>query len=171
MYECKSRTSEGSFCFRDSILYSVVNSGTSFLAGFVIFPVLGFMAQEQGVSIADVAESGPGLAFIAYPKAIAYLPGAPFWSVLFFVTLILLGLDSQVSFAPEKSMFLHVFFTARTCPFVCSVRGCGGLRHCGRRRVLKLPASRLPERDFYCHHLLHSLPVRTANGDASKWST
>lgn len=35
-----------------------LNSATSFVAGFAIFSVLGFMAQEQGVPIAEVAESG-----------------------------------------------------------------------------------------------------------------
>ena len=38
--------------------YFVFCSGTSFLAGFVIFAVLGYMSEEQGVGIADVAESG-----------------------------------------------------------------------------------------------------------------
>jgi len=35
-----------------------LNSATSFVAGFAIFSVLGFMAREQGVPIAEVAESG-----------------------------------------------------------------------------------------------------------------
>lgn len=35
-----------------------LNSATSFIAGFAIFSVLGFMAREQGVPIAEVAESG-----------------------------------------------------------------------------------------------------------------
>jgi solute carrier family 6 GABA transporter-like protein 6/8/11/12/13 len=39
-----------------------LNSGTSFVAGFAIFSVLGFMALEQGVPIEAVAESGENVA-------------------------------------------------------------------------------------------------------------
>ncbi|XP_020314870.1 sodium- and chloride-dependent taurine transporter-like isoform X1 [Oncorhynchus nerka] len=82
-------------CYRDCLLLGGLNSGTSFVSGFAIFSVLGFMAQEQGVDIADVAESGPGLAFIAYPKAVSMMPYPTFWAILFFIMLLLLGLDSQ----------------------------------------------------------------------------
>lgn len=35
-----------------------LNSGTSFVAGFAIFSILGFMSFEQNVPISEVAESG-----------------------------------------------------------------------------------------------------------------
>lgn len=49
------------FCylsFRDCVYLCLLNSLTSFVAGFAIFSVLGFMADEQGMDISMVAESG-----------------------------------------------------------------------------------------------------------------
>ncbi|KAK2491212.1 hypothetical protein MC885_014485 [Smutsia gigantea] len=80
---------------RDCIALCFLNSATSFMAGFVVFSILGFMSQEQGVPISEVAESGPGLAFIAFPKAVTMMPLSQLWSCLFFIMLIFLGLDSQ----------------------------------------------------------------------------
>uniref|UniRef100_A0A7N8WUW9 Solute carrier family 6 member 22, tandem duplicate 2 n=1 Tax=Mastacembelus armatus TaxID=205130 RepID=A0A7N8WUW9_9TELE len=53
------------------------------------------MAKEQGVDISIVAESGPGLAFIAYPRAVALMPLPQLWAVFFFIMIIFLGLDSE----------------------------------------------------------------------------
>ncbi|KAG5837200.1 hypothetical protein ANANG_G00236770 [Anguilla anguilla] len=82
-------------CYKDCLWLCLLNSGTSVVAGFAVFSVLGFMAHEQGVAIEEVAESGPGLAFIAYPQAVAMMPLPQLWAVCFFIMIILLGLDTQ----------------------------------------------------------------------------
>ncbi|XP_029358794.1 sodium- and chloride-dependent GABA transporter 2-like [Echeneis naucrates] len=82
-------------CYRDCVYLCLLNSLTSFVAGFAIFSVLGFMAKEQGVDISMVAETGPGLAFIAYPRAVALMPLPQLWAVSFFIMIIFLGLDSE----------------------------------------------------------------------------
>lgn len=70
---------------------------TSMFAGVAIFSTLGFLAQSAGTTVDKVVASGPGLAFIAYPEAIARMPFPPAWAALFFFMLFILGLDSQVA--------------------------------------------------------------------------
>ncbi|XP_034450194.1 sodium- and chloride-dependent GABA transporter 2-like [Hippoglossus hippoglossus] len=81
-------------CYRDSLWLCVINSCTSFIAGFAVFSALGFMAQAQGIPINMVVNSGPGLAFIAFPQALAMMPLPQLWAVCFFIMLIMLGLDT-----------------------------------------------------------------------------
>lgn len=54
------------------------------------------MSFKTGLPVEQVAKAGPGLAFIAYPQALSFMPGGPFWAVIFFFMLLTLGLDSQV---------------------------------------------------------------------------
>lgn len=81
--------------FRDALLTSFINSATSFISGFVIFSVLGYMSHVSGQKIEDVATEGPGLVFDVYPAAIATMPGSVFWALIFFMMLLTLGLDSS----------------------------------------------------------------------------
>ncbi|XP_043928974.1 sodium-dependent proline transporter-like [Protopterus annectens] len=79
---------------RDTLVIAIGNCSTSFFAGFAIFSILGHMAWKKNVPVGEVAESGPGLAFIAYPEALALIPGSVFWSILFFLMLFTLGVDT-----------------------------------------------------------------------------
>lgn len=85
-------------CYRDAVMVSSINCGSSVLCGFVVFALLGHMSDVLKLPISDVAKSGPGLAFIVYPAGIAQMPVSTLWSILFFLMLITLGLDSQFAF-------------------------------------------------------------------------
>ena len=71
---------------------------TGIFAGFAVFATIGYLAAQVKESVASYASSsGPGLAFITYPEAIAHMPASSVFSVLFFLMLLALGLGTQVS--------------------------------------------------------------------------
>jgi len=82
---------------RDSLTLPFINCGTSIYAGFVIFSMLGYMSESQGVPISEVARDGPGLVFVVYPEGLATMPVAPLWATLFFFMMVTLGFSSQFS--------------------------------------------------------------------------
>eukprot|EP00127_Corallochytrium_limacisporum_P004875 Clim_evm19s191 gene=Clim_evmTU19s191 len=78
----------------NSLIVCFGNSAFSFFAGFAVFSTLGYFAVQEGVPISEVSSGGKSLAFVAFPVTLAKLPAANFFSALFFLTLILLGIDS-----------------------------------------------------------------------------
>ncbi|CAK9831516.1 Sodium- and chloride-dependent GABA transporter 1 [Anthophora retusa] len=83
-------------CYKDALITCIVNTLTCLLAGCVTFSILGHIALEQGTEVSEVVKSGPGLVFLTYPEVVLKLPRAPMWAIIFFVMLLILGIDSEV---------------------------------------------------------------------------
>jgi len=79
----------------DTLIISLTDAVTCILAGMCVFGTLGNLAHEQNQTVEQVVSSGPGLVFVAYPQALAKMPGAQLWAVIFFAMLLCLGIDSQ----------------------------------------------------------------------------
>ncbi|NEP53442.1 MAG: sodium-dependent transporter [Moorea sp. SIO3C2] len=82
---------------KDTWLTALINSGISLFAGFVVFGILGYMAGVTNSPLAELAASGPGLAFVVFPEALSLMPLPWLFSLLFFVMLLSLGIDSAFS--------------------------------------------------------------------------
>jgi len=86
----------------NAAIIGLADMGTSFVAGLAVFSTLGGMAfastmAGNPVPVEQVAKTGPSLAFVAFPYALAQLPHSAWFSVLFFGSLLLLGIDSAFS--------------------------------------------------------------------------
>eukprot|EP00997_Jenningsia_sp_PLL12_P001859 NODE_1309_length_1196_cov_83.699215_g1077_i0.p1 GENE.NODE_1309_length_1196_cov_83.699215_g1077_i0~~NODE_1309_length_1196_cov_83.699215_g1077_i0.p1 ORF type:complete len:334 (+),score=63.45 NODE_1309_length_1196_cov_83.699215_g1077_i0:119-1120(+) len=93
--------------FRANLVVSVSNSLFSVVSGFLVFSVLGYIAETQGKTIEELAKSsGPGLVFIVLAEAVAMMPGPQFFSILLYLMLFILGLDS--AFAWIEAINSHI---------------------------------------------------------------
>ncbi|CAB3410975.1 unnamed protein product [Caenorhabditis bovis] len=84
-------------CFRDAVIIIVGDTTMSLVGGAAIFSTLGFLANQRGVTVLDVVESGLSLAFVVYPEAVSRMPLPIVWSILFFVMLFLLGISTEIA--------------------------------------------------------------------------
>eukprot|EP00923_Selenidium_pygospionis_P046263 GHVN01079763.1.p1 GENE.GHVN01079763.1~~GHVN01079763.1.p1 ORF type:complete len:714 (+),score=66.80 GHVN01079763.1:496-2637(+) len=143
-------------CCQDSLIVALCNSSYSFLAGFAVFSVAGFLADSAGVEVADLELSGSGLAFLTYPVGIGQL-GYPWGNILaftFFFTLFLLGLDSLVSLSEpfvntvSVSKYKNKLSRMAVTGIVCATFWAIGLIYCA-----DFGATLLDEVDFYVNNL------------------
>ena len=128
---------------RDGIMFPLINCLTSLIGGFAIYAMLGYIAfkrreenPEVNVQVGDLELSGFSLAFIAYTEGLAMLPGAAAqaFSVIFFIMIFCLGIDTQIGLVEAVITFFKdvvkdadlnispITVTILTC-FLCFVLG------------------------------------------------
>lgn len=105
---------------QDSLIIGCCNSLYEIIGGFAVFGVIGFLGYEPGDPSVTLSTFTVG--FLTYPLALAEMPGSNVFSVLFFLTLAVLGLSS--AFALVESMVTLIMDCRMTRgasrPLVCT---------------------------------------------------
>ena len=114
---------------QDCLIVGISNSLFEIIAGFAAFGIAGFLNLDP----AKDKLSTFSLGFLTYPTALAQLPGAQIWCILFFFTLFLLGIDSAfalieglITMIEDSAKFQKVSRVA-ICSSVCFVGALCGL--------------------------------------------
>jgi NSS family neurotransmitter:Na+ symporter len=84
------------------LVVAFANSSFEIMAGLGVFSILGFMAHENGQTLAELKQSGTsitgiGLSFMTFPKVVSEMPGSAMFGALFFGSLFLAGFTSLIS--------------------------------------------------------------------------
>lgn len=77
---------------QDAVIIVLFNTAFEAIAAFAVFGIIGYM----GMTIEETGEMGSyGLGFMTYPQAFVEMPASSFFSVIFFFTIMLLGISSS----------------------------------------------------------------------------
>lgn len=82
-------------CLKDAYLICLLDLITSLFSGFVMFSILGIMSEKLSITIDKVVASKFSLIFVVCPEALSDLPSSNAWSVLFYLMMTCLAVDSQ----------------------------------------------------------------------------
>ncbi|KAM3133192.1 hypothetical protein pb186bvf_014768 [Paramecium bursaria] len=81
-----------------AFMIPILTAACGLLAALVVFSYIGHVMHLTGLSIQQLPLRGPDLAFVLYPAILTQMPWANFWCILFFIIMILLGIDTQFAF-------------------------------------------------------------------------
>ncbi|MCP4711045.1 MAG: sodium-dependent transporter [Planctomycetes bacterium] len=83
----------------NAMIIAVSDLATSFIAGLAIFATMGYLAYQKGMPVEEVLDTSEslGLAFVAFPAALSKLAFGNIFALIFFFSLLLLGIDSGFS--------------------------------------------------------------------------
>jgi SNF family Na+-dependent transporter len=98
----------------DQMIIVISNSAASFISGFAVWSVVGFLEAKN--SLAQSKTSSAGLAFIAYPTAVDMMKWSNFWALLLGLVLFLLGIDSAFAMVEATATVVADLQTLRNVP-------------------------------------------------------
>jgi SNF family Na+-dependent transporter len=78
----------------DCFFIQLSNTLCGILSSFVIFIYIGHVAYTHGLEITQIPLSGPEVSFVVYPAALKDFFWPNIWSIIFFLNMFLLGVDS-----------------------------------------------------------------------------
>uniref|UniRef100_A0A1I7UCD2 Transporter n=1 Tax=Caenorhabditis tropicalis TaxID=1561998 RepID=A0A1I7UCD2_9PELO len=109
--------------FRDALIIISGDTLMSLIGGAAVFSTLGFLAEQRGVDVPDVINSGFSLAFVVFPEAITQMPFPWLWSFLFFLMLFLLGASTEIALVDGAGLYWFEMFDEYAGGFssVCAV--------------------------------------------------
>ncbi|GBG31152.1 Sodium-dependent noradrenaline transporter [Hondaea fermentalgiana] len=118
---------------QDAVIVACSNCCFSFIAGFAVFAIVGYMANGADIDFVTLNEqgllSGSKLAFVAYPAGLSLLPGAGANVLLFFffITVYMLGIDSAFSLVEavvlnfRETAWFHHYSRTQLVSFFCFI--------------------------------------------------
>jgi solute carrier family 6 GABA transporter-like protein 1 len=77
---------------QDALIICFSNSLIEILCGIAVFGIIGYLGIDPGASESRLGSFD--IAFLTLPEGTAQMPGAQFWSAIFFLTLMVLGVSS-----------------------------------------------------------------------------
>lgn len=128
--------------------------GNTSVREFFFLRCYGIKYYDASWTFIQQAASGPGLVFIAFTDAINQMPGATFWSIMFFLMLLTLGLDSLFGALESVTTALQ------------DVRGFGKLR----REILSGEHRMRPDSFFIETMWTHKMPHIPSQDILKNWN-
>ncbi len=127
----------------NAFITSFANCATSFYASFAVFSVVGYLATAMNTGVGDVIKAGPGLVFVTYPIALAKMGNVGrVIGVLFFLSLLTLGIDSAFSIVEAVVVGIKDRFPKidrrRISAVICAGGFIFGLIYCTRSGLMWL---------------------------------
>jgi SNF family Na+-dependent transporter len=68
------------------------------MSSIAVFLYVGHLAHILQIPLESLELSGAELCFIVFPMALNLLPWANLWAIIFFVMMLLLGIDTMFAF-------------------------------------------------------------------------